>query len=72
MDVRKGSQTPSHSVILPYTSSEGDEACRIYEMTGIRVNKVSILVEAAAEGKASLPPPIVQLPPAQTESGDKL
>lgn len=45
---------------------------RIYEMTGIRVNKVSILVEAAAEGKASLPPPIVQLPPAQTESGDKL
>lgn len=34
MDVRKGSQTPSHSVILPYTSSEGDEACRIYEMTG--------------------------------------
>lgn len=45
---------------------------RIYEMTGIQVKKVSILVEAAAEGKASLPPPIVQLPPAQTESGDKL
>ena len=34
MEARKGSQTPSHAVILPYTSSEGDEACRIYEMTG--------------------------------------
>ena len=34
MEVRKGSQTPSRSVILPYASSEGDEACRIYEMTG--------------------------------------
>ena len=31
---------------------------RIYEMTGIRVGKVSILVEAASEGKA----PVAQLP----------
>ena len=38
---------------------------RIYEMTGIRVKKVSILVEAAAEGKPSLPS-VEQLPPGQT------
>lgn len=38
---------------------------RINELTGIQVRKVSILVEAAAEGKTPLPPPVEQLPPGQ-------
>ena len=40
---------------------------RIHELTGIQVKKVIILVEAAAEGKALLPPPIEQLPPGQVK-----
>ena len=40
---------------------------RIYELTGIQVKKVSILVEAAAEGKTPLLPPVEQLPPGQIE-----
>ena len=35
---------------------------RIYEMTGIQVGKVSIMVEAAAEGKTPKPAPVEQLP----------
>ena len=35
---------------------------RIFEMTGIHVGKVSIMVEAAAEAKASKPAPAEQLP----------
>ena len=35
---------------------------RIFEMTGIHVGKVSIMVEAAAEAKASKPEPAEQLP----------
>lgn len=38
---------------------------RIYEMTGIQVGKVSILVEAAAEAKAPRQMPVEQLPPAR-------
>lgn len=34
MEPRKGSQTPSRSVILPYASSLGDEAAGIYEESG--------------------------------------
>ena len=34
MEARKGSQTPSRSVILPYASSLGDEAAGIYEESG--------------------------------------
>ncbi|MBR6240950.1 MAG: terminase [Lentisphaeria bacterium] len=34
MEPRKGSQTPSRSVILPYESSSGNEACEIYAETG--------------------------------------
>lgn len=34
MEVRKGSQTPSRSVILPFQASLGDEACEIYAETG--------------------------------------
>ena len=35
---------------------------RIFEMTGIRVGKVSIMVEAAAEAKAPKTAPVEQLP----------
>ncbi len=38
---------------------------RIYELTGIQVQRVSILVEAAAEGKTPPQPPVEQLPPGQ-------
>lgn len=38
---------------------------RIYELTGIQVKKVSILVEAAAEGNTPLLPPVEQLPPGE-------
>lgn len=34
MEARKGSQTPSRSVILPYASSLGDEAAEIYGKSG--------------------------------------
>ena len=34
MEPRKGSQTPSRSVILPYASSLGDEAAEIYGKSG--------------------------------------
>ena len=34
MEVRKGSQTPSRSVILPYSGTLGDDACAIYSETG--------------------------------------
>lgn len=34
MEARKGSQTPSRSVILPYESSDGDKACEIYGKSG--------------------------------------
>ena len=34
MEVRKGSQTPSRSVILPYSDSLGGEACGVYSETG--------------------------------------
>ena len=34
MEARRGSQTPSRSVILPYASSLGDEAAGIYEESG--------------------------------------
>ncbi len=40
---------------------------RVYEMTGIRVGKVSILVEAAAEAKEPKPAVVEQLPPGQAE-----
>ncbi len=35
---------------------------RIFDMTGIRVGKVSIMVEAAAEGKTPQETPVAQLP----------
>ena len=35
---------------------------RIFEMTGIRVGKVGILVEAASEAKETKPAPVEQLP----------
>ena len=35
---------------------------RVLEMTGIHVGKVSIMVEAAAEGKEPKPAPVEQLP----------
>ena len=35
---------------------------RIFEMTGIRVGKVGILVEAASEAKETKPAPAEQLP----------
>lgn len=38
---------------------------RIYEMTGIQVGKVGILVEAAAESRGPKPVVIEQLPPGQ-------
>lgn len=34
MEARRGSQTPSRSVILPYTESLGEEACGVYAKTG--------------------------------------
>ena len=34
MEARKGSQTPSRSVILPYSGTLGDDACAIYSETG--------------------------------------
>ena len=34
MEARKGSQVPSHSVILPYSDTLGDKACEIYAGTG--------------------------------------
>ncbi len=42
---------------------------RIYDLTGILVKKVSILVEAAAEAEGGTPllPPVEQLPPGQME-----
>lgn len=40
---------------------------RIYELTGIQVKRVSILVEAAAESKTPLLPTVEQLPPGQNE-----
>lgn len=34
MDVRKGRQTPTTSVVLPYDRTLGDEAIRLYQTTG--------------------------------------
>ena len=34
MEAKHGSQTPSRSVILPYSDTLGDEACEIYHETG--------------------------------------
>ena len=34
MEPRRGSQTPSHSVILPYATTLGDEACAVYAESG--------------------------------------
>ena len=40
---------------------------RVYEMTGVRIGKVGILVEAASEAKAPQQPQIEQLPPGQSK-----
>jgi len=34
MATRYGNQTPTHSVVLPYTESKGPEACALYAETG--------------------------------------
>ena len=34
MEVRKGRQTPTTSVVLPYDSTLGQEAVDLYEKTG--------------------------------------
>ena len=44
---------------------------RIFEMTGIRIGRVSIMVEAAAEGNAPQQAP-VELLPERVDGGDKL
>lgn len=40
---------------------------RVFEMTGVHVGKVGILVEAASEAKAPKQPAVEQLPPGQTK-----